>query len=100
MTELIGAPAPTRMAAFARGCLLASARRRTQDAWLLQSYGPTAAGERRGAVIPQMGRLGGTPVQQPDRGAERGHHEQHEQAGLDELEGPEPVGRLVQVGIA
>ena len=35
MTELIGALRPARMAAFARGCLLASPRRRPQDAWLL-----------------------------------------------------------------
>jgi NAD(P)-dependent dehydrogenase (short-subunit alcohol dehydrogenase family) len=38
---------------------------------------------------------GGAAVQQPDRGAERGGGEGHEDAGLDELEGPEPVGGLV-----
>ena len=35
MTELIGSRMPARMAAFARGCLLASPRRRPADAWLL-----------------------------------------------------------------
>jgi hypothetical protein len=42
------------------------------------------------------GRLPGAPVQQPDRDAERGRREQHEQAGFGGLEGPEPVGRLVK----
>ena len=49
MTELVGRQLPARMAAFARGCLLASPRRRPQDAWRLlakfdelleQLYGP------------------------------------------------------------
>ena len=35
MAELIGGRAPGRMAAFARGCLLASPGRRPQDAWRL-----------------------------------------------------------------
>lgn len=35
MTELIGARLPARMASFARGCLLASPRRRPRDAWAL-----------------------------------------------------------------
>ena len=35
MAELIGGRAPARMAAFARGCLLASPDRRPQDAWRL-----------------------------------------------------------------
>ena len=35
MTELIGPLMPARMAAFARGCLLASPRRRPGDAWQL-----------------------------------------------------------------
>jgi hypothetical protein len=35
MTELVGSRMPTRMAAFARGCMLASPRRRPADAWLL-----------------------------------------------------------------
>jgi hypothetical protein len=35
MAELIGGRAPARMAAFARGCLLASPGRRPQDAWRL-----------------------------------------------------------------
>jgi hypothetical protein len=35
MTELIGSRMPAPMAAFARGCLLASPRRRPQDAWRL-----------------------------------------------------------------
>jgi hypothetical protein len=35
MAELIGGRAPARMAAFTRGCLLASPRRRPQDAWRL-----------------------------------------------------------------
>jgi len=34
-------------------------------------------------------------VQQPDGGAERGGGERHEDAGLDGLEDPEPVGGLV-----
>jgi hypothetical protein len=34
-------------------------------------------------------------VQQPDGSAERGGGEGHEDAGLDELEGPEAVGGLV-----
>lgn len=35
MTELVGPRMPARMAAFARGCLLASPSRRPADAWLL-----------------------------------------------------------------
>jgi hypothetical protein len=35
MTELIGSRLPAPMASFARGCLLASPRRRPQDAWRL-----------------------------------------------------------------
>ena len=35
MTELVGGRLPARMATFARGCLLASPRRRPQDAWQL-----------------------------------------------------------------
>jgi hypothetical protein len=35
MTELIGDRMPAPLAAFARGCLLASPRRRPQDAWAL-----------------------------------------------------------------
>lgn len=35
MTELVGPRMPTRMAAFARGCLPASPSRRPVDAWLL-----------------------------------------------------------------
>jgi len=35
MTELIGGRMPPRMAAFARGCLLASPARRPRDAWRL-----------------------------------------------------------------
>jgi hypothetical protein len=35
MAGLIGGRAPARLAAFARGCLLASPGRRPQDAWRL-----------------------------------------------------------------
>jgi hypothetical protein len=35
MAELIGGRAPAGIAAFARGCLLASPGRRPQDAWRL-----------------------------------------------------------------
>jgi hypothetical protein len=39
-------------------------------------------------------------VQQPDRGAERGGGEGHEDSGLYELERPEPAGQLVAEAVA
>jgi hypothetical protein len=54
------------------------------------------AGDMPGLLRLAAGRLPGAPVQQPDRDAERGRREQHEQAGFGGLEGPEPAGRLVK----
>src|SRR3984893_12243765 len=47
-------------------------------------------------AVCELRRSGGPAVQQPDGGAERGGGERHEDAGLDELEVPEPVGGLVR----
>src|SRR5271168_282459 len=55
--------------------------------------GPPAGLGRR--VACEMSQSGGAAVQQPDGGAERGGGERHEDAGLDGLEDPEPVGGLV-----
>src|ERR1700728_731069 len=41
-------------------------------------------------------RSGGTPVQQPDRRAERRRRDGKEQPALDELQGPEPPGRYIR----
>ena len=67
MTELIGPRMPARMAAFARGCLLASPRGRPADAWALLAefdqllgrlYGPRTF---RPFAMPVKGLQGGDP---------------------------------------
>jgi hypothetical protein len=58
-----------------------------------QSIPHRRAGVRTG-VVPRR-QLRSVPVQQPDGGGQRGGGEGDEDAGLDGLEDPEPVRRLV-----
>jgi putative ABC transport system permease protein len=90
--------------AILAGCVVLAVLTSTLPAWFQfrprrrpysQDGGPGSEPGRRARAAGRSGAPGGAPVQQPDGGAEGGGGESHEDAGLDELEGPEPAGRLV-----